>query len=124
MTTRTLFRSIDGETCGKTSDRFFETQRQRHLDVSTAFGLRPRRFAFSPAAAEQVGKDVPKAAACATLIRRRTKVESGKIESWSSARVGRAGRTCLSRVCEIVGILTEAIVNLALLGIRKNIERF
>src|SRR5438132_1457768 len=96
MTTRTLFRSIYRKVRRKTVDRFFESQRQRHFDISATFRLRSWRFAFGAATAKQVSEDIAKAAAAAALSCSSTKIKAGKIKR-GAASVGRA-RACLSRI--------------------------
>src|SRR5258708_38205196 len=96
MTARTLIGSVYSYAGGETGDRFFKAERERHFNVRALLWLRPRWFAFSFAAAKEIGKDVPEAAATAGAAARGTRrcapVKAGKIE-WRSSCVSRSGAT-------------------------------
>ena len=126
VTPRTLFGTIDGDVCRQAIDCFLKRERQRHLDVGASLRLWTRRFLFfRSSATEQVREDVAKGTSrtarpgrstaapikpCEIETRRRTSAR------WTSASGCRVG--------EIVGILSEAIVNTSLLRIRQDVVRF
>src|SRR5437773_884707 len=80
VTTRTLFRSIDGDAGGEPFYRFFKTERERHLDVRAPLWLWARRLAFHFATPKEVSKDVAKTSPGPTGSGRRAPVETRKIK--------------------------------------------
>src|SRR5688572_21321237 len=55
---RTLLASIDRDVCRKTCERFFEAQRQWHLDVTTTLWHWRRRLGLGPCAATGATEEI------------------------------------------------------------------
>src|SRR5258706_16044136 len=104
MTTRALIRSLHRDAGSKSGNRFFESERKRHLNIRAFLRLWPRRFAFCFSAAKQIGKDIPETAAAGATCaggRAGSPIKAGKIER-RAAGVGGPGRSFGGRVGEII----------------------
>src|ERR1043165_1474244 len=128
VATRTLLGTIDGEIGRESSDRFFKRDAQRHLDVCATLWLRPRRFfLLCRAAAKQIREDVAKTrtrAAAGTRRRPATPIETREVKARRGTAAARWASATRRRIREVLRILSEAIVNGALLRIGKHVVRF
>src|SRR5947209_3515546 len=131
VASRTLLGAVDRDVCSQSRHGLLERERQRHLDVLALLRHRARRLSLglTAAAAEEFREDVAEAGAATRGRSRRVgaPVEAREVERHAATRARRSaasGSAARGGVCERVGVLAEAVVDLTLLRVGQDLVRF